>query len=82
MKIKYQKYTLEGDHSADDAHRALGDSAPHGTIVRIDSGAGQTHVYIATQETSAAPPKASGTKKAALDVKSQEVSESDITKFG
>jgi hypothetical protein len=82
MKTQFQKYTLQGNHSAEEAHRALADFAPQGTIVRIDSGAGQTDIYVAGGAASAASPEASGTKKTPPDFKAQEVSESDITKFG
>ena len=82
MKTKYHKYSLQGDHSAGDAQRALGEAAEQGAIVRIDSGGGQTHVYVASQEIGAARPKANGPKKSAPAVKGQEISESDITKFG
>ena len=82
MKTKYHKYSLKGDQSAADAQRALGEAAEQGAIVRIDSRGGQTHVYVASQETSATPPKGNGPKKPAPDIKGEEVSESDITKFG
>jgi hypothetical protein len=81
MKTKYHKYSLKGDQSAADARRALGEAAEQGAIVRIDSRGGQTHVYVASQETSVTPPKANGPKKSAPAVKGEEVSESDITKF-
>lgn len=81
MKTKYHKYSLQGDQSAADAQRALGEAAEQGVIVRIDSGGGQTHVYVASPETSGAP-REDGAKKTAPAVKGQEVSESDITKFG
>jgi hypothetical protein len=81
MKTKFQKYTIQGNHSADQAHRALADFAPQGTIVRIDSGGGQTQVYVASQEISAASPEAGETKKMPREIKVQEVSETDITKF-
>lgn len=81
MKTKYHKYSLQGDQSAADAQRALGEAAEQGAIVRIDSGGGQTHVYVASPEASGAP-KADGPKKTAPAVKGQKVSESDVTKFG
>jgi hypothetical protein len=80
MKTKYHKYSLQGDHSAADAQRALGEAAEQGAIVRIDSGGGQTHIYVANPETTAAPKESP--KKSAPAVKGQEVTESDITKFG
>jgi hypothetical protein len=83
MKTKYHKYSLKGDHSAVDAQRALGEAAVQGTIVRIDSGGGETHVYVASEETSGTKPQALDGKKAATGgVKGQEVTESDVTKLG
>lgn len=79
--MRYYKYTLTGDHSEAEAQKALADSKAQGTIVRIDSVRGQTHVYVASQETSAAPPKAKGAAKSETALKRQEIQESDITKF-
>jgi GH35 family endo-1,4-beta-xylanase len=79
MKTKYYKFTLEGEHSADDAQRALGDAAAQGIVVRVDNVGGQTHLYIAAQGIS---DTTSG-KKAAVagGVKVEEVSELDVTKI-
>jgi hypothetical protein len=83
MKTKYHKYSLPGDQSAADAQRALGEAAEQGAIVRIDSGGGQTHVYVASGETSGMKPQAADGKKAATGgVQGQEVTESDVTKLG
>jgi hypothetical protein len=82
MKTKYHKYSLKGDHSAVDAQRALGEAASQGTIVRIDSGRGETHVYVASEETSGSKPAAAGKKTAPAGIKRQEVKESDVTKLG
>lgn len=82
MKTKYHKYSLKGDHSAFDAQRALGEAAAQGTIVRIDSGGGETHVYVASEETSGAKPAADGKSTAPAGIKRQEVTESDVTKLG
>jgi hypothetical protein len=83
MKTKYYQYTLQGEHSIEDMHRALGDAAVQGMIVRIDREGSQTRVYVATLTESVAEPQATEIKKAAAtgDIKVKEVSESDVTKF-
>jgi hypothetical protein len=83
MKTKYHKYSLKGDHSAADAHRALGEGAAQGTIVRIDSTGGDTHVYLASEEAGGAKPAAGDEKKPASGgIKGQEVTENDVLKLG
>ncbi len=79
MKTTYFKYTLQGEHSADDAQRAVGDAMPLGLVVRVDNIGGQTHLYIAAQGTSAAV----SAKKVAVPsgVKVEEVSELDVIKL-
>lgn len=78
MKTKYYKCTIQGEHSAADAQRELGDVAPQGIIVRIDNVGGQTHLYIAAEGAIAATigKKAVGVS----GVKVEEVSELDVTK--
>ncbi len=83
MKTEYYRYTLQGEHSAEDAQRALGDAASQGIIVRVDNISGQTHVYIASQETGTTKAASTGAKKTATgDIKVKEVSESEVTKIG
>jgi GH35 family endo-1,4-beta-xylanase len=79
MKTNYLKYTLQGEHSAGDVQRALGDSAQQGLIVRIDNIGGQTHLYIAVQGTI----ETVSAKKVAVPsgVKVEAVSELDVTKI-
>ena len=79
MKTKYFKYTLQGEHSADDALRALGDAASQGVVVRVDHTGGQTHLYIAAQGTT----NAISAKKVAAPnkVRVEEVLELDVTKI-
>lgn len=83
MKTKYYRYTLKGEYSGEDAQRKLGDAAAQGLILRVDNFGGETQVYIASQGASAAGPAAGGAKKvkASNDIKVEEVSEKDITKF-
>lgn len=78
MKTKYFKCTLQGELSAIDAQNALGNAEPQGLVVRIDTLAGETHIYIAAQGTSTTM----SAKKLALPsgVKVEEVSELDVTK--
>ena len=83
MKTKYHRYTLQGELSAEDAQRALGDAASQGLIVRLDNIGGQTHVYIASQDTGSAKGASSGAKtKVSGGVKVKKVSESEVTKIG
>jgi hypothetical protein len=82
MKTKYHKYSLKGDHSAADAQRALGEAAGTGTVVRIDSAGGETHVYVASDESSAAKPGENDKKPGAAGLKRQEVTEQDLLKLG
>lgn len=82
MKTKYYRYTLEGEQSADEAQRALGEEASEGMVVRVDNIGGQTHVYVARQGTGAAKSASTGGKKAATAsrLKVKEVSESEVMK--
>lgn len=82
MATKYYRYTLEGEHGADEAQRTLGEEASDGMIVRVDNVGGQTHVYVARQSTAGAKAAATGGKKAAAAgrLKVKEVSESDVRK--
>ncbi len=86
MKNKYYRYTLKGDHTLGEAQRALGDAAAQSTVVRVDSGGGQTKVYVAGGGATAAKgAKAAGGQKAATTaagVKVEEVSESEVLKLG
>jgi len=76
MKTKYYRYTLQGEHSVEDAQRTLGDAVSDSLIVRVDNAGGKTHVYVASQGTGAAKsPTTAG-------VKAEEVSEGDVTKIG
>jgi hypothetical protein len=76
MKTYYYRYTLQGEFSATDVQRSLGDAASQGTIVRVDNLSGQTHVYLAS--------RAAMNVKASLPAgaKAVEVSESEVTKIG
>ena len=77
METKYYRYTLDGEHSLDQAERALGAAAGQGLLVRLDTAKGKTHVYIAT------PSDGAGEKVAApLGATVTEVQASDLTKFG
>ncbi len=79
MKTKYFKYTIKGEHSAEDAQRAIGDFAPQGLVVRVDNIGGQTFLYIAAQPTGAA---ISAKKMAAPSgVSVEEISELDVIKL-
>lgn len=82
MKTKYYRYTLEGEQSADEAHRALGEEASHGLIVRVDNLGGQTHVYVARQETGAAKSASTGARResGARRLKVKVVTEKDVRK--
>lgn len=83
MKTKYYKYTLKGEHSAEDAQRALGDAASEGNIVRVDNAGGETHIYVATQGTDPTKsPSPGGKTAAASGLTAKEVSESDVTRIG
>lgn len=76
MKTYYYRYTLQGELSATDAQRSLGEAASQGTIVRVDNMGGQTHVYLASRVAMNMKAPLSGGAKAA------EVSESEVTKIG
>jgi len=82
MKTKYFRYTLEGEHSAEEALQILGDVASQGMIVRIDNVGGQTRVYLATQVVAGAKSSltAGRREKTAGKLKVKEVSKSDVTK--
>lgn len=89
MKYKYMRYTIKGEKSAAEAQSALGEAAAQGTVVRVDTGGGQTQVYIATPDTGgaggakpAATDKAGAKAKQPSGVKAEEVSEADVTKVG
>jgi len=62
-----------------EAQRALGEQASQGMIVRVDTVAGQTHLYVAQPEavTHLTP---TARRDAITDVKVEEVSESDVTR--
>ena len=83
MPNKYFRYTLKGDHTVSEAQRALGDVASQGTVVRVDSGGGQTQVYVAGAAPSAGKrAKAAGAKPAApAGVKVEEVSEKEVLRL-
>jgi len=84
MKTRYYKYTLQGERSPEDAQRAVAGAAPESNIVRIDNVRGQTHVYVATQDTGAVQSASTIGRPATAssDLKAEEVSESDVTKIG
>jgi ribosomal protein S8E len=83
MKTKYYRYTLEGEHSFEEAQRTLGEDTAAGMVVRVDTVGGQTHVYLARQDTGGAKSASTGRKKAvtAGRLKVKEVPESEILKF-
>jgi hypothetical protein len=78
MKTKYYRYTLKGEHSAEDAQRKIGDAAAQGLLLRIDNFGGETQVYIASQGASQSA-KSSATKASTSDIKVEEVLEKDVT---
>jgi hypothetical protein len=92
MKYKYTRYTIKGEKSAAEAQNTLGEAASQGVIVRVDTGGGQTQVYIATPDTGgasgaggakpAASSKAGAKAKQPSGYKAEEVSEADVTKVG
>ena len=83
MKTKYYRYTLKGEHSAEDAQRKIGGAAAQGEIVRVDSYGGTTQLYIASMGESTAPSTpAAASPAAASDIQVEEVSEKDVTKIG
>ena len=79
MKTKYTKYTLKGEHPADEAQKALGDAASQGVVVRVDTSGAETNVYVAGDDTASTARSAADTKAAGTS--SADVSESDITKI-
>ena len=79
MKIKYYRYTLQGEFSAEDAQRELSDAGSQGLIVRLDNVGGQTHVYVASEGESIA--KSTAKKTATRGIQAEEVSEKDVTKI-
>ena len=81
MKTKYYRYTLLGDHSAEDAQRAIGAAASRGLVVRLDNVKGETHLYVA-QDSGAAKVASTKSKGMSTDIKVKEVSEKDITRLG
>ena len=82
MKTKYYRYTLEGEQSVEEAQRALGEDAADDLVVRVDNVDGQTHIYVARQETGGAKSASAGGKKAATAgrLKAKVVSESEVLK--
>ena len=76
MKTKYYRYTLEGEHSVEDAQRTLSDAVSDSLIVRVDTAGGKTNVYVASQGAGAAKSRTTG------GVKAEEVSEGEVTKIG
>jgi hypothetical protein len=50
----YFRYTIPGRHTPQAALSAMGPAGSHGLIVRIDTGANETHVFVAAE----APPAA------------------------
>lgn len=75
MKTYYYRYTMQGELSATDVQRSLGEAASQGTIVRVDNVSGQTHVYLASRTAMNVKAALPGGAKAA------EVSESEVTKI-
>ncbi|HYG82041.1 MAG TPA: hypothetical protein VD861_16705 [Pyrinomonadaceae bacterium] len=80
MRTKYYRYTLEGEQSFEEAQRTLGGDAANGMVVRVDNVGGQTHVYVARQDTGGAKSASAGGKKAAGRLKAKVVSESEVLK--
>jgi hypothetical protein len=82
--MKYMRYTIKGEKSAAEAQIEIGEAASQGLIVRVETGGGQTHLYIAAPDTneakSAATAGAKGSQPAGFRV--EEVSEADVTKIG
>jgi hypothetical protein len=76
MKTRYIRYTLQGEHSAADAQTALGEPGTQGLVVRVDTGAGETQIYLATERTLAAM-----SAKLSRGIKAKEVSASEVTKI-
>jgi hypothetical protein len=84
MTYKFLRYTIKGEKSAAEAQSAIGEAATQGVIVRLDTGGGQTQVYIAAPDTGGAKPAAATGAKAKQPsgVKVEEVTEADVTKIG
>ena len=81
MKTKYYRYTLEGEHSAEEALRRLGEAASEGMVVRIDKVGGQTHIYIARQSSGEKATLTARRKQPETGkLKVKEVSKSEVTK--
>jgi hypothetical protein len=81
MKTTYTRYTLDGEHSADAAQRALGEAASQGLVVRLDVKGGKTHIYLASQGKSEVKALGRGKKAAVGAIKGVVVSESEVTKL-
>lgn len=84
MTYKFLRYTIKGEKSAAEAQSAIGEAASQGVIVRLDTGGGQTQVYIATPDTGGGKPAAKSAAKAKQPTgfKVEEVTEADVTKVG
>ncbi len=79
---KFHKHTIQGELSPTDAQAAIGEAASLGTILRIESREGQTHVWVSTPETAPVPEAGGrGPRKGRSKVKVVEVAESDVTKI-
>jgi hypothetical protein len=84
MTYKFLRYTIKGEKTAAEAQSALGEAASQGMIVRLDTGGGQTQIYIAAPDTGGAKTaaKAGAKAKQPSGVKVEEVTEADVTKVG
>src|SRR5206468_12560858 len=79
MKTKYYQYTLQGEHSTQAALQALGTVASQGTIVRIDTGGGHTHVHLAAHAGAQLADSQANQANAKSNIQVKEVAESDVT---
>jgi len=86
MTYKFLRYTIKGEKTAAEAQSALGEAASQGVIVRLDTGGGQTQIYIAAPDTggakTATASKAGAKAKQPSGFKVEEVTEADVTKVG
>ena len=79
MPTKFYRYTLEGEHSTEDAQRKIGSAAAESLVLRVEYSGGRTQLYVASQEAGRAGRKAAAAKTAAPAVKVEEVSEKEVT---
>ena len=83
MTQRFYRYTIQGELSLSEAQAAVGEAASTGEVVRLDTGRGETHLWLTTPEAaegqaaSAAKPRARSRR-----VRVVEVDESDVIKLG